>query len=116
MTASESAAWRAHSHRPGGSASTGLRRVRRQAIGVERPSLDLAPTPDRGAAELADRLRKTGSGCEHFQSLRLDTGPLRDIDGDDQLRARINLPRRDSTEGRCLKSTRARLLESDARA
>lgn len=64
--------------------------VSRQAAGVVRPALDATPAPDSRPAELADRSWEARPSREDVHSLCGDSQPLRDVDGDHELSARIH--------------------------
>src|SRR5581483_178381 len=86
--------WVPPPHPEGGSASTKGRiclRGGRKATGLSCPPLDAAPAPDRRPPKLPDRLGKSGSGCEDVHALRRNAEALRDVNGDHELRPRIDL-------------------------
>ena len=57
----------------------------REPAGVARPALDAAPSPDRGSAELAERLWEAWASREDVHALRRDAEPLGDVDGDHEV-------------------------------
>lgn len=61
-----------------------------QPVGLSRPSLDAAPSPDSRASEHSERLRETGTGREYIDALRRHTKPPRDVSGDDEFSPRVN--------------------------
>ena len=63
----------------------------RQATGLPRPPLDAAPAPDRGPAELAERLREARVRSRARLLAAARSRALRDVDRDHELGSRINL-------------------------